>query len=206
MSNLRSGTYGDYYGSFFGESSALTTEQMTVNVAYITKFLRANGWTDNSIAAICGNMQAESSLNPGRWQSEDVGNYNLGYGLVQWTPATKYINWCATEGIAPEDMDSGLKRILYELENNIQWIATNSYNYSFKSFSKSTAPPSILAAAFMLNYERPADQSASAQTNRGNRANIWYEYITGISGGGSGGSTTTKKKRKGFNFVLFNAE
>lgn len=204
MATKRTGNYGTYYGSSAVSSEALTTSEMTVNANYIYSALTAKGWSKNAICAMLGNMQAESSINPGRWQSDDVGNTSLGYGLVQWTPATKYFEWLeGTSYIDPSEMDANLARILYEVENGLQWIATSSYGLSFKEFTTSNLSVSELAKAFLLNYERPADQSESVQNYRASNATYWYSVVVGGSGGG-GTATQTKKKRKGFNFVVFN--
>lgn len=206
MSNLRSGTFGDYYGSFYNESVALNQSQMEKNAKYIFSYFSFYGWTPNAVAAILGNMQVESSINPGRWQSDNIGG-GPAYGIVQWDPWTKYVNWCTETGRSdPSEMDNNLARIIYELENGGQWYATSSYNFSFEAFSTSTETPAYLAAAFVKNYERPADQSDSALAYRGELASAWYTYITGIvptppGSGGEGGTST--KKRTGFNFVLF---
>lgn len=74
-------------------------------------------------------------------------------------------------------MDNNISRILYEVENNIQWIATSTYNYSFYEFTQSTDTPYNLALAFLANYERPADPNQPA---RGMQAEYWYEYLGGI--------------------------
>lgn len=95
-------------------------------------------------------------------------------GLVQWTPYTKYTEWVTGD---PSTMDNNILRILYEVENNIQWIATTSYNYSFKEFSQSEDTPYNLALAFLANYERPADPN---QPVRGTQAEFWYEFLGGI--------------------------
>ena len=95
-------------------------------------------------------------------------------GLVQWTPYTKYTEWVTSD---PSTMDNNLSRIIYELENNLQWIATSSYNYSFKEFSQSEDTPYNLALAFLANYERPADPN---QPVRGTQAEFWYEFLGGI--------------------------
>ena len=59
------------------------------------------------------------------YEPEDVDNTDIGYSLVQWTPASKYIGWCNSQGLAdPSEMDSAIARILFEVENNIQWIGT----------------------------------------------------------------------------------
>lgn len=199
---LRGGTLGSYYGSTINSSSSLTTEQMKVNAAYISKFLTAAGWTINAICGMLGNMQAESSLNPGRWQSEDVGNTSLGYGLVQWTPATKYLDWCNANNITdPSEMDSNLRRIIYELQNNIQWIPTDEYNLSFEEFSKSSEDVEYLASAFLKCYERAG---VEVEETRKSNARAWYElYISGDLPTNPSVKPTTKKKKK-FNFILFN--
>ena len=68
-----------------------------------------------------GNMQRESTINPGLWQNMDEGNTSLGLGLVQWTPATNLINWCNNFGLDYLDIESQCSRIIYELENGLQY-------------------------------------------------------------------------------------
>ena len=43
----------------------LSQSQMTDNAQYIADYLINKGWTRNAIAGILGNMQRESTLNPG---------------------------------------------------------------------------------------------------------------------------------------------
>lgn len=74
-------------------------------------------------------------------------------------------------------MDANLYRIIYEVENNIQWIATSQYNYSFSKFTQSTDTPYNLGLAFLANYERPADPK---QFERGTQSEYWYEYLGGL--------------------------
>lgn len=199
----RSGNKGVYYGSLLDSSGVPTEDQQKANMTYIYRFLTAEGWSVNAIAAMIGNMIAESALNPGRWQSDNVGNTSSGYGLVQWTPASNYINWVYSEGYSdPSEMDTALRRIIYEKQTGAQWIATSEYNFSFSEFAASDSDVGELAAAFLLNYERPADQSASVQAYRAALASIAYTYLTG-SGGGSGGGISSRRRKKKFNFVLF---
>lgn len=201
---LRTGQYGEYYGNTYSTSNPLDLNQMSVNAKYIYKYLSAKGWSLNAIAGMLGNMQAESSINPGRWQSDRVlGDASgHGYGLVQWTPYTKYTEWCSSNGyLDPSMMDTNLARIIYEVENGIQWIATSDYSLSFKEFSTSKQSVEYLAKAFLLCYERPADQSTSAQNYRAGNARSWYNVLVGEDPGTPG--TNKRKKRKGFNFILF---
>lgn len=177
------------------ENRWLSMEEMQNNAVYIYWYLSNRGWTLNAIAGMLGNMQTESTINPGIWQNlaENVGP---AFGLVQWDPFTKYTNWCAANGLNPAAMDSALKRIEWELENGEQYYATDSHPETFAEFKVSTKNPYYLGMAFLLNYERPADQNQPA---RGEQAEYWYTYLSGIDI--SGGSA--KRKRKRYNFVLF---
>ena len=64
-------------------------------------------------------------------------------------------------------MDNNLSRIIYEVQNNLQWIPTSQYNYSFSDFTHSTDTPYNLAMAFIVNYERPADPNQPTRRNTG---------------------------------------
>lgn len=166
----------------------LTLEEMTVNANYIFDYLTDKGWSKNAISGMLGNMQTESTINPGIWQDLQSGNTSLGFGLVQWTPATKYINWANANGFPYQNIDSQLKRIEWEIANNEQWIATSEYNLSFKAFTTSNQSPEWLGQAFLKNYERPANQN---QPERSTQARYWYENLIGGSGGGKPHFPTT---------------
>lgn len=148
-----------------------------VNARYIYRVLTSWGWTAEAVAGMLGNMETESKINPGIWQNLTVEASN-GFGLVQWTPSTKYTSWCSERELEPGHMDSALQRIQWELETGEQWIGLEDYAMmSFEEFSTSHLTPEYLAEIFLRCYERPADQN---QPNRGTQARKWYEYITGI--------------------------
>lgn len=146
----------------------LSMGQMAVNAKYIYNYLSAKGWTTNAICGMLGNMQTESTINPGIWQSLKKDNTSGGFGLVQWTPATKYINWANKNDLEIDNMDSQLERILYEVDNNIQW--TNP-KMTFKEFTQSTDTAYNLAMLFLKWYEKPAEPN---QPKRGTQATNWY--------------------------------
>lgn len=206
MATTRTGTYGQYIGSTIGESEALTPAQMEFNALYIYSYFHSKGWTNKAIASILGNMSVESSLNPGRWQSDSVNNLDGGYGLVQWTPASKYINWCEAWGFTdPSEMDSNLARIQYEFDNNLQWIKTDSYPITFEEFSKSNESIDYLTTAFLKNYERAGVEHLETRISYSNK---WYEVMQGYDDNeypdNPDTPSTSIKKKKGFNFILFN--
>lgn len=215
MSNLRTGRYGQYYGSYWGESVPLTTAQMQLSATYIYSALTDAGWTPEAIAGILGNIEHESGCNPGRWEGDSVGN-GPGYSLVQWTPYTNYTNWCDSEGRSdPSEMDNAIDRILYELENGLQYYATDNYPLSFRQFTQSTNSPYDLACAFAWNYERSwtvlygsETEKEALRQKRGNAAMNWYAFLTGIDPTPPGPTpdtpdTPTTKKKRNYNFVLF---
>lgn len=215
--SLRTGSKGLYYGDSQSTSHSLSSFQAKINAQYIFNYLIDKGWSINAICGLLGNLENESAINPGRWQSEDVGNMSGGYGLCQWTPAKNYINWAKNRGYDWSTMDSNLKRILYELENGLQFYKTPSYPLTFKQFTQSKESPYYLACAFAWNYERSwvvlygsESQKENLRKNRGGDANKWYEYLIGESPGDIPDpptpptpSTKGKKKNK-FKFILFN--
>lgn len=155
----------------YSSNSYLTLDQMTVNAQYIANYLIGQGWTKNAICGMLGNMQAESTINPGIWENLDEGNLSGGFGLVQWTPATNYLDWADANGLARTDIESQIKRILYEVQNNLQWISSSM---TFKQFTQSTDTPYNLAMDFIADYERPANPD---QPSRGDNANYWYNNL-----------------------------
>lgn len=153
----------------------LSIDEMTVNAQEIMNQLTSRGWTKNAVAGMLGNMQTESTINPGVWESLSP-NVNNGYGLVQWTPATKLISWAESEGLDYTSGDAQLQRIDWEVVNNQQWIATSLYPMSFQEFKVSTLTPEYLAQVFIRNYERPRNPN---QPIRSTQARYWYDNLEG---------------------------
>lgn len=177
----------------YSSNSYLTLAEMKVNAQYIWDYLRPLGWTKNAVCGMLGNMQTESTINPGIWQSLDEGNMSGGFGLVQWTPATNYTNWADSHSLVWTAINSQLQRILYEVENNLQWIDSEM---TFQEFTQSTDTAYSLAMLFLAKYERPADPN---QPIRGTQADYWFSFLNGSSGGG-----VTLPPYAGGNFITNN--
>lgn len=163
------------------KNNYLSLDEMTGNAQIILDTMLTFGWTKESICGMLGNMQSESTINPGIWESLDSSSTTNGFGLVQWTPNSKYItDWAIPRGYTTYDQYGRIapqcERIKYELENNIQWIATSQYPMSFQEFVNSTNSPDYLALVFIANYERPFDPN---QPIRGEQALYWYNNLTG---------------------------
>lgn len=158
----------------YSKNAYLSQAEMQSNARYIYQYFSSLGWTRNAIAGMLGNMQVESTINAGIWQNLDSGNTNLGYGLVQWTPATKILNWLSNNGYANDSLKGQCARIEWERQNGEQYYATDSYPESFTEFTKSTKSPEYLASAFLKNYERAGVEKESV---RQENARYWYDYL-----------------------------
>lgn len=167
-------------GNWYSSNKPLPLAEMTVNAQYILNYLRDRGWTKNAVCGMLGNMQVESTINPGIWENGNEGNLNGGFGLVQWTPATKYTKWANSHGYEWGNMDGQLQRIIYEVTatgDEKQWLSTGAYPMSFSQFTASYDTPYKLACAFLRNYERPKNPSSS-EAQRGNNATDWYNLLS----------------------------
>lgn len=175
----------DNYGAYYyidssSQRDVLTGTQMEANVSYIAVYCHTNypTWTDNAIAAMCGNFRWEGILNPSQWQYGLGMSLDGGYGLGQWTPATKLLNWLSTLGIARTAISGQIDRVEWERANGEQYYKTASYPLTFTEFLTSTESPEYLASAWLYNWERPGDPGAT-ESKRRTSAREWYDYITG---------------------------
>lgn len=157
------------------ESRPLNSEEMRNNAQEQANYMINFGFTANAISAILGNEQSESTINPGRWQSDIVGNMSGGFGLVQWTPATNIINWLTARGL-PRTDGNGQCLWLATESGNGQWIPSGSYPLSWDEFKNSKQSPEYLARAFLYNFERPADPAATAAA-RARQALNWFNTL-----------------------------
>lgn len=142
----------------------------------IWNYLTSKGWTKESVAAVLGNMQSESGIIADRWESDNVGNMSGGYGLVQWTPATKYIDWAKSNGLVYQDVISQCKRLQWEVANNQQFAHPSM---TFKQFTQSQQTPEVLADIFIRYYERPYNPN---QPTRQTQARYWFNLLKNNGG------------------------
>jgi len=137
------------------------------NARYILNYLQNKGWSHNAIHGLFGNIETESFFSPATVQA--VGG---GYGLVQWTPASKYKNADSTIGWAapsnPDDIDNQLNRIALEAAINYkQWNSIGSPTISptmtFTAYSTSPKTVNELASYFYSCYEQPNNGTLSVR-------------------------------------------
>lgn len=157
------------------KNAYLSQSEMENNVHIIYNYFSGLGWTDNAIAAILGNMQQESTINPGLWQN--LRPNRGGFGLVQWTPYTKYTEWADQNGYEWGDGDGQLYWIQHETTPTGEWIETDGYELTFEEFQKSTQTVDYLTRAYLYNFERAGNAQLE---NRLKYAAYWYDYIQNI--------------------------
>lgn len=166
---------------YFSGNYHLSTQEQQVNAKYIYYSLKYQkySWTRNAIAAMLGNFDAESGINPGIWAGLNNTDPSNAYGLAQWKPSTKFTNWANLYGYDITDMATALKRINFEVDNNLQWQITADYPISFFDFKHSERTVAYLAGAFVMNYERPAGAQQQIPY-RQQLAMNWRTYIAGL--------------------------
>lgn len=168
-------TIGNFY---------LNEPQMKGNASMFYDLVKPLGWSDEAIAGMLGNFETESTINPGIWQSLTVDT-SKGFGLAQWTPATKYINYVAEYFGAAADYTQPIyqvNRILHESNNtSLAWFdqprcPIPEHPITLKEYFTSTLPPGTLARYWLWYYERPAQLIDAPRVAD---AEKWYTYLTG---------------------------
>ncbi len=169
--------------------------QMETNVLYIYPWLRREGFSKDAACAILGNMEKESFFNPGNWYKKD--NTELPYGLVQFNPATNFLDWAVEKRILannkPETVnelattnpkklvDAELNCFIYRCEKSPSDFIPNSSHtgltLNFSEFKKAEGDVKTLAMYFCDSYERSGATGAALEL-RGTLALKWYDFIT----------------------------
>ncbi len=174
--------------AWIGETDVWLSENQSLqNAQYAANVCMSLGWKREAVCALLGNMRHESSLNPNIWEFGYNHSLQRGYGLVQWTPATKVIDWCNANGLTYTDGDAQMARINYETEQNIQWgpkiYGTPPYN--FRSFTQNQNNDSIatLTEYFVKFYEAPAN--LDSLSSRIAFANLCNSSLTFEGGSGT---------------------
>lgn len=156
--------------------------------------------TKAGAAGIMGNMKNESGVIPNRVQmgygwtdsaytsAVDSGSYknfvydSIGYGLVQftyWTLKKQVYDTAKSRGVSVGDLETQLICVVSALKNNYKGL------YSTLCSSNDVRECCV---AFLLQYERPKDQSVAVQNKRTQSAQEYYNKFSGIV---SSGNTTT---------------
>lgn len=169
--------------SWTSRNGALNQAEMEGNAREIIRYGRQENWSKTAVAAILGNMQAESTINPGLWEfGQTPYTPTAGYGLVQWTPYTNLADWATLEGLTWEDDgDTQLMRISYEAANGLQWGPNIELGINppctFQEFlHDNNRTVDDMSDLWLMFYERPANVMSKVPQRRQNSED-WYTFI-----------------------------
>ncbi len=192
-------TVSDWYYKPKGEYPKDSAEALS-NCKLIYGILSDWGWTLNAVCGVLGNIGAESVYNPWRWQNDVIlekGSELLdsklhGYGLFQFTPPKKYalnstaqsfsgfgVNYSNEEG-SPNDGNAQLKFMNDNVDGGYFVKEGATYPLTFAQYKRSTQTPEYLAKAWLHNYERPDNPSAT-ENARATLARYWYNKLSGVT-------------------------
>lgn len=174
---------------WYNDDTYLSESQKLNNAKIIWGSLIVQGWSEYSIAALLGNMDQESTINPGFSQRGGSG-----YGLVQWTPSSRWTTWADDRGYEYNDGNGQIMKIVEEMTESGQdeWYTTREvygdsppngqYLLSREDYISNSGNWSIdyLTSAWLWEYERPP-LSTAMEDYRRQRANYWYQLLHGQS-------------------------
>ncbi|MBR3721986.1 MAG: N-acetylmuramoyl-L-alanine amidase [Selenomonadaceae bacterium] len=162
----------------------------------IWNFFKNKGLNDYAIAGIMGNLYAESGLIPTNLQNNfestlgmsddeytqkvDNGSYgkeefmydSAGYGLAQWTYYSRkaaLYTFAKSKGTSIGDLDTQLEFLWSELEEHSASLAQLKNVQSVREAS----------VAFLLDFERPADQSEGQRAKRAGYSQEFFDKFGG---------------------------
>lgn len=204
------------------KNGPLTQEEMENNATIVAGYYKGLGINDVAIAAILGNMQAESTINPTRGE---IGG--SGYGLVQWTPKSKLIEQCNLAGLSPPEDGDVQTEVVRQGILGMNGIAVwySSEPFISRYYSSGATPDMIgitgeeflsnarnfsvdkMAIVFMVCYERPSyDPNTNHYTDRMTYAHNWLDFIGGVSpdpGGDDDDDDDSRKKSKIWQWIRY---
>lgn len=153
----------------------LSYDEMYNNAICFANYFSARGYTSGAIAGMLGNIEVESGINPNLWQDLTVGSG--GYGLVQWDPASNYLNWASGQGVDINDADENgegqCRWIDEETVPSGQWITTASYPETWVEYANLTNPD-YASRCFGHNFER---YDTATEQLRADKAVWWFNEI-----------------------------
>lgn len=160
------------------------------NEDIIWQYLSGKGLNAYAVAGIMGNLYAESRLSAKNLQNSfegkldlnddtytaavDAGTYGnfihdgAGYGLAQWTFYTRkqsLLSFAKERGTSIGDL---------MMQLDFFWNEIQSYKHAF-AVLKSAGSVLEASNAMLLEYEKPADQSAAIQSRRANYALAFFK-------------------------------
>ena len=175
-------------------------------------FYKNQGFCNNGIFGLFGNLYAESRMNPKNLQDSfeeklgftdesytaavDSGSYKnfvhdgAGYGLHQctyWSRKQAMLEYHRSKGKSIGDLETQKEFIYKELSESFPAVL---------KVLKTAASIREASDAVLLKFERPADQSNAAQVKRASYGEEYEKLYKRAQEGGSKGMTETQARQK----------
>lgn len=179
----------------------------STNEQKIWNYLIGKGLSKAGAAGLMGNLYAESGLNPANLQNTyekklgytdasyttavDNGSYgnfvrdSAGYGLAQWT------YWSRKQNLLNFAKKAGKSIGDLEMQLDFLWGELQGYP-AVLSALKTASTVKAASDSVLVNFERPADQSAAAKTRRAGYGQTYYDKYAQVSS--KEGKTMTEKE------------
>lgn len=178
------------------------------NAVMVYNALFPYGWTINAVAGLLGNIGLECGYNPWMWQGGDTHDSRVastdttalndrdhGYGLLQFTPSANYCLSSIAQSltyfgpnyldIAGNQNDGTAQCEFIHRTQAGAYSSTSSYPETYEQYIASTQDAAYLAAAWLYNYQRPA-QPLDTLARRQAEATYWYQILPSLIAGRRG--------------------
>lgn len=183
----------------YGAEETSQTQNGELPEVKIWKFFKGKGLNDFAVAGIIGNLYAESGListnlqnnfedrlgsdeeytarvDNGEYDKEEFMHDSAGYGLAQWTYYTRkeaLYDYAKSKGVSIGNLDMQLEFLWSELQ---EYDTLMHRLHDAKSVREASD-------AFLLDFERPADQGEGQRSRRAEYSQEFYEdYAAKIEG------------------------
>jgi hypothetical protein len=122
---------------------------------YVMQQFMQLGYNPTAAAAIVGNLDHESGLNP-----TIKGDHGTSFGIAQWHNErwNNMVNWTTKNGLNPNSIDGQVRFLDHELKTSYSGVYSALQNA--KSLREATA-------AFTVGFERPAGSDKGAENSAG---------------------------------------
>lgn len=143
------------------------------NAKEVYDSLILHGFTHEAAIGVLANMEHESYINPGQQEHGYGGSTERGYGLVQWTPGTKVIDFAESTGA--NWYDGVMQMDFFYINVPESWSESKYYQISYDEF-KDLTDIYTATRAFFYNFER-----GTYTSDMDNYAKYWNDYFGGVT-------------------------
>lgn len=166
-----------------GVQVGVTEAQRQSNAIEFYNYFKSYGCTDECICGMLGNIDLESSLNPG---NKNGASPSTAWGLIQWYPSTILTDWCRSRNFLW--YDGAIQCYVIECEGEEKegcggrFITTAEYPYTWSQFTQLT-DVNVATEAYLFERERTYTYAQISEhlpdyNKRHDYANYWLQKFS----------------------------